>query len=269
MSNPPVQDGSPGYRVRPSSDEIEALITAHRGFPKEERQAHFHMKPIADDAEMNAVLSALAGELSGSARAKSADAVLGHLCDGEKRICSPGSARHKRACRVSSSAMSTETKRRKRKLRRSSDLELEADFTAPDLGDDAANVDLEDDVESCGGARVSRYVSEEEDVPSLVRRNHRSKVNNNVPVQALLGMVSLQGMTMSAIDHALEDIIPEDLLLELSEAGGADIRMEVPDCAPSASFLAGQEMTPLVCHAPPTFKGTLIRENTLVLEGIA
>jgi hypothetical protein len=101
-------------------------------------------------------------------------------------------------------------------------------------------------------------------VPSLVRRNHRSKVNNNVPVQALLGMVSLQGMTMSAIDHALEDIIPEDLLLELSEAGGADIRMEVPDCAPSASFLARQEIIVPVSHAPPTFKGTLICENTLV-----
>ena len=69
-------------------------------------------------------------------------------------------------------------------------------------------------------------------------------------------------MKMSAIEHALEEIIPEDLLLELSEAGGADIRIEVPDCAPSASFLAGQEITLLVCHASPAFKGALIRENT-------
>jgi hypothetical protein len=43
--------------------------------------------------------------------------------------------------------MSTETKRSKRKLRCSSDLELEANSTTPDLGDDVANADLEDDME--------------------------------------------------------------------------------------------------------------------------
>jgi hypothetical protein len=192
VSNPPVQDGSPGHRVRPSSNEIEALITAHRGFPKEERQTHFHMKPIADDAEMNAVLSALAGELSGSARAKSADAVLGHLCDGEKRICSNGSARRKRTRRVSSLTMSTEMKRRKENFGVLSGLELEADSAAPDLGDDTANADLEDDVESCRGARVSRFVSEEEDeedVPSLVCRNHRSKVKGKCALGPFLSIL--------------------------------------------------------------------------------
>jgi hypothetical protein len=106
-------------------------------------------------------------------------------------------------------------------------------------------------------------------VPSLVHRDRRSNANNDVPIEALLGLVSLQGMTMSAIDHTLEEIIPKHLLLELSEARGADICLEVPDCAPFASFLAGQEMTPPVCHAPPTFKGALIRENTPVPEGIA
>jgi hypothetical protein len=37
---------------------------------------------------------------------------------------------------------------------------------------------------------------------------------------------------MSAIDHALEEIIPEDLLLELPETGCAAIRAEVPDDTP-------------------------------------
>jgi hypothetical protein len=60
VSNPTVQDGSPGYRVRPSSDEIEALITAHRGFPEEERQTHFRMQSVDDDGEVNAVLILLA-----------------------------------------------------------------------------------------------------------------------------------------------------------------------------------------------------------------
>jgi hypothetical protein len=65
---------------------MEALVTAHRGFPEEERQTHFQIQSVADDTETNAVLNALAGESSGSARAESADAVLGRLCDGEERI---------------------------------------------------------------------------------------------------------------------------------------------------------------------------------------
>jgi hypothetical protein len=168
--------------------------------------------------------------------------------------------------------MSTETKRRKRKLRRSSGLELEADSVAPDLGDDAANVNLEDDVESCAGARVSRYVSEEEDeedVPSLVHRNHRSNANNDVTNQALSVLVSLQGMTMSAIDHALEEVIPEDLLLELSKAGGVEVRIEVPDSTPSASFLDGQEITPPVYRGSLAPEGALVRENIPAPKGAA
>jgi hypothetical protein len=81
------------------------------------------MQYVAADDEVNVVLNVLSGESSGSTRAESADDVLGCLCDGEKRICSPGSARRKRTRRVNSSAMSTETKRRKRKLRRLSNLD--------------------------------------------------------------------------------------------------------------------------------------------------
>jgi hypothetical protein len=56
-------------------------------------------------------------------------------------------------------------------------------------------------------------------------------------------------------------------LLELSQAGCANICIEVPDSAPFTSFLAGQEITPPVCHASPTFKGALVHDNTLVPEG--
>jgi hypothetical protein len=48
---------------------------------------------------------------------------------------------------------------------------------------------------------------------------------------------------MSTIDHALEEVILEVLLLEFSEPGSTDIRIEVPEDAPFASFLAGQEIT--------------------------
>ena len=37
ISNPPVQDGSLGHRVRPSSEDIEAFIAMYWNFPEEER----------------------------------------------------------------------------------------------------------------------------------------------------------------------------------------------------------------------------------------
>jgi hypothetical protein len=129
-------------------------------------------KTVVDDDEMNAVVSALAGESFGSARAESMNVVPGHT-----------------------SAESIEVKKRKRKLWCSSVLELEDDSAAPNLGDDAANASLEDDVESWGGARASRYITEEEedeeDVASLVHRDHHRKASNDVPDHALSGLVSL------------------------------------------------------------------------------
>jgi hypothetical protein len=66
VSNPPARDSSSGHRVRPSTEDIEALIAPLRNLPEAERQTHFEMPSGADDAEMNAVLSLLAGESSNS-----------------------------------------------------------------------------------------------------------------------------------------------------------------------------------------------------------
>jgi hypothetical protein len=68
----------------------------------------------------------------------------------------------------------------------------------------------------------------------LVRKNSHSHSSNNIPMQALSGLVSLQGLTMSVIDHALEEIIPEDLLLEPPETKSSVVRIEVPDDVPLA-----------------------------------
>jgi hypothetical protein len=73
-------------------------------------------------------------------------------------------------------------------------------------------------------------------------------------------------MTMSAIDHALEEIILEGLLLELPKTGSVGIRAKVPDDIPSASNLVGQEITQTVSHASSTFEGGLIHGDTLVLD---
>jgi hypothetical protein len=69
---------------------------------------------------------------------------------------------------------------------------------------------------------------------------------------------------MSAIDHALEEIVPEDLLSKLPENEGAVIRTEVPDDTPSASNPVEQEITRTISHASSTFEGGLIHENTSV-----
>jgi hypothetical protein len=69
---------------------------------------------------------------------------------------------------------------------------------------------------------------------------------------------------MSTIDHALEDIIPEGLILELPKTRGASIRVEVLDDIPLASNLIWQEITWTVFHASSTFEGGLIHGDTSV-----
>jgi hypothetical protein len=77
ISNPPVQDGSPGHRVRPSSENIEAFIAPFWNLPEVERKTHFQMPTSADEAEVNVVLSMLAGESSDSARIESMTVAIG------------------------------------------------------------------------------------------------------------------------------------------------------------------------------------------------
>jgi hypothetical protein len=80
VSNPLVQgeDGSLGHRVRPSPDEIEVVLAAHRSLPEEGKQTNFPMRVADDDAEIEAVLSALVGESSESARVELASGALSH-----------------------------------------------------------------------------------------------------------------------------------------------------------------------------------------------
>jgi hypothetical protein len=68
VSNPATHDGSSSHRVRPSPEDIEALIAPLRSISEVERQTHFEMPASTDDAEMDVVLSLLAGESSNSTR---------------------------------------------------------------------------------------------------------------------------------------------------------------------------------------------------------
>lgn len=81
---------------------------------------------------------------------------------------------------------------------------------------------------------------EEEEVP-LIRKNSRNNRSSDIPTQVLSGLVSLQGLTMSAFDHALEEIIPENLLSEPTEAESSIVRSKAPDDVPLSCDPVGKK----------------------------
>jgi hypothetical protein len=60
VSNPPVTDGSLGLRVRPSAEEVSALVASFGEIPDDERQVHFEVPLNPSDAEISAMLDLLA-----------------------------------------------------------------------------------------------------------------------------------------------------------------------------------------------------------------
>jgi hypothetical protein len=118
VSNPPAHDGSLGLRVRPSSEGIEAMIAPLRSLPEDERQNHFEMPANTDDAEMDAVLSLLAGKLSDSAHAEPMAIADGQELGEVVKARKLEGTRPKRPCRVSRLTAPVEEKRKKRRLRR-------------------------------------------------------------------------------------------------------------------------------------------------------
>jgi hypothetical protein len=82
--------------VRPSPEDIEAFIASFRNLPEEKRQTHFKMPTSVDEAEVNAILSMLAGEMSDTAHTESMTVATGHGLGEDEGVRSPGSVRHKR-----------------------------------------------------------------------------------------------------------------------------------------------------------------------------
>jgi hypothetical protein len=123
VSNPPARDGSPGHRVWPSPKDIEALIAPLRNLPEAERQTHFEMPSSTDDAEMDLVLSLLAGESYDSTRTKPMAITTGQEFGEDVEIQKPEGARQKRSRRVNRPAAPVKEKKKKRRLRRLSCLD--------------------------------------------------------------------------------------------------------------------------------------------------
>jgi hypothetical protein len=200
VSNPPAREGSPGLRVRPSSEDIEAMIAPLRSLPEDERQTHFDMLASTDDAEIDVVLSLLAGESSDSTHAElmaiTARQELGEAVETRK----PEGARPKCTRRVSRPTAPVEKKRKKRRLQRLSCLDQGAGPSAPVRDEVQAEVLPEVDAKGCDRAHAVVCIfdedEEEEDEVLLIRKNIRhyrgSEGGSDIPSPALSALVSLQ-----------------------------------------------------------------------------
>jgi hypothetical protein len=174
VSNPPASDGSLGLRVRPSPEDIEALIAPLRNLPSDEKQTHFEMPASTDDVEIDVVLSMLAGESSDSTHAElmaiTARQELGKVVE----IWKPEGARPKRLRRVSRPPAPVEENKKKKRLRRLSCLDQGAGPSAPICDEVLAEVLPEVDAKGCdrAPADVCIFDEDEEEVP-LICKNSR------------------------------------------------------------------------------------------------
>ena len=132
MSNPPAGDSGLGLRVRPSLEDIEVLVASLGDLPNDERQVHFEMPMSPGDAEISAMLDMLAGDSSDSVPAETM--VVATIPEPEKTVDTrrPEGTRPKRLRQVSHPAAPAEgKKKKKRRLRRVSCLDRDADPSAP------------------------------------------------------------------------------------------------------------------------------------------
>jgi hypothetical protein len=106
---------------------------------------------------------------------------------------------------------------------------------------------------------------EEEEIP-LIHKNSRyyrgSDGGSDIPSPALSALVSLQGLSISDFDQALEEVIPEDILLEPPEADIPVLCLEVLDGGLPLLDSVGQEVTRVVSHTSSTLEGSLPCKDT-------
>ena len=100
MSNPPAGDSSLGLRVRPSAEEVSALVASIREIPDDERQVHFEVPLDPNDAEISAMLDMLAEDSSDAAPAGTLVAAPLPEAGTTLDIQRPVSVRPKRPCRA-------------------------------------------------------------------------------------------------------------------------------------------------------------------------
>jgi hypothetical protein len=132
LSNPPASDSGLGLRVRPSPEEVEALVSSLGDLPNDERQVHFEVPINPSDAEISAMLDMLAEDSSDSVPAETI--AIATVPEPEKTLTAQKSdgARPKRLRPASHPTAPAEgKKKKKRRLRRVSCLNQDVGPSAP------------------------------------------------------------------------------------------------------------------------------------------
>jgi hypothetical protein len=268
VSKPPTSDDGLGLRVRPSPEDIEALIAPLWNLPNDEKQIHFEMPVSPDVAEINVVLSVLAGESSDSTHAEPMAITTGQELDKAVETRKPEGTHPKRPRQVNRPTVPVEKKKEKKRwLRRPSSLDQDVGPSTPACDEVPAEVLPEIDTSGCNHAEVDPNGcnrapavvhifdedEEEEEEVSLIRKNDQhyrgSKGDSNIPSPTLSALVSLQELSISDFDQALEEVVPEDMLSEPSADDMMPVCSEIPDM--------GLEVSRAVSHASSTLEGSL------------
>jgi hypothetical protein len=132
VSNPPAADGGLGLRVRPSAEEVSALVASLGEISDDERQVHFEAPLDPSDPEISVMLDMLAEDSSDAAPAGTL--VVAPLPEAGTTldIQRPVSVRPKRPCQANQlDSPADEQKKKKRRLRRVSSLDRDAGPSVP------------------------------------------------------------------------------------------------------------------------------------------
>jgi hypothetical protein len=231
VSNPPAGDSGLGLRVRPSPEEVDALVVSLGEIPDDEKQVHFEVPLNPSDTEISAMLDMLAEDSSDVAPAETLVVAPIPKCGKALDTQRSDSVRPKRSRRANHPTPPAEgKKKKKRRLRRVSFLDQDAGLSAPaaeevpvpvfaeadpngcDTTDaDPNGCDLDDaDPNGCT-VRIFYEDEEEDDEIPLIRKNSRCYIasgeSSGVPSPALSALVGLQELFLANFDQTLEDIV--------------------------------------------------------------
>ncbi len=250
--------------MRPSLEEVEALVVSLGEIPNDERQVHFEMHINPSDAEISAMLDMLAEDSSDSAPAETLAVALIPESGKTLDIQRSDSIRPKRPHRINHPTSPAEgKKKKKRRLRRVSCLNQDAGPSAPATEEVPVLVFAEADPNGCDPTdaepngcdlddaepngctvRIVDEDEEREDEIPLVRKNNRRYIvsgeSSGVPSPALSALIGLQELSLANFDQTLEDMVPEDLLSEPTDGGMMDICADVPDAGLELSRAASR-----------------------------
>jgi hypothetical protein len=298
VSNPPAGDSGLGLRVRPSPEEVSALVASLEEIPNDERQVHFEVPLNPSDAKISAMLDMLAEDSSDAAPAETLVVApipeVGKALDAQRT----DSVRPKRSHRANQPTSPAEgKKKKKRRLRRVSSLDQDAGSSVPAAEEVPVPAFAEADPNGCDLAKaepngctvrvVDEDEEEEDEIPLIWKNNRRylaSGESSGVPSPALSALIGLQELSLANFDQTLEDMVPEDLLSEPADGGMMDICTDVPDAGLELSRAAsrasstlehglkGQEAS-LDCSAPmevgegPSALEVAVIENLALKDG--